>query len=47
MMVVLPVSETLKGDIQELLEGPEGQFDAAAKADFETIMAILAKRQFN
>ena len=44
LMVVLPVAETIKSDLAELLAGHSGTMDDSAKADLATIMEILARR---
>lgn len=43
LMEVLEVSCTVTDDISELIKGPSGQLDAAGKADYDAIMAILSK----
>lgn len=42
-MVVSDVAISIGDDVRELIAGPEGDMDAAAKADYEAIMATLAK----
>ena len=44
LMVTSQAIDTVKSDLRELLSGPESGFNAAAKADYDAIMAILAKR---
>lgn len=44
LMVVLPVIETVKDDLLELLRGPTGDADESVNADLAAILAILGKR---
>lgn len=43
LMVVSEVAISIAEDVRELIAGPEAEMEAAAKADYEAIMATLAK----
>lgn len=44
LMVALPVIETVRSDLLDLLRGPTEETNEAVKADLEAILAILGKR---
>lgn len=44
LMVTIEALDSVKSAVRELLAGPAGNFDEAAKADMDAILAILRKR---